>query len=317
MSIGYRTIKTALGAAISIFIAQKLGLQYYASAGILTVLCIKVTRKESIRDSLTRFFACITGLALGSLILSLFGYSPTVLALFFMLIIPIMVRLKIQDGFITSAVIVMHIYTNQNISIPFYMNELQIIIIGIGMALLLNLSYMPNMEKKIIEYRQSIERNFSLILKEMAYYLRYGDSNWGGEEMVETVRLLNQAKNLAFINVENHFIQNKNELYVYFEMREKQFELLETMLPLVSLLQEDVIQREQIAVFLDKLSNSVHPGNTAHVFLEKLNELRNEFRKQPLPQSREEFEARAILFQLINEIEHYLFIKQDFKRNEQ
>lgn len=44
--IGYRTIKTAVGAMISILLAQYLGLENFASSGILTILCIKATKKS-------------------------------------------------------------------------------------------------------------------------------------------------------------------------------------------------------------------------------------------------------------------------------
>ena len=44
--IGYRTIKTAVGTAISILIAQQLGLDNFASAGILTILCIQGYEKK-------------------------------------------------------------------------------------------------------------------------------------------------------------------------------------------------------------------------------------------------------------------------------
>lgn len=43
--IGYRTLKTALGTALAIYIAQMLGLQNYSAAGIITILCIQVTKK--------------------------------------------------------------------------------------------------------------------------------------------------------------------------------------------------------------------------------------------------------------------------------
>jgi uncharacterized membrane protein YgaE (UPF0421/DUF939 family) len=94
-------------------------------------------------------------------------------------------------------------------------------------------------------------------------------------------------------------------------MREKQFELLERMLPIVSSLHLQVPQGEQIADFLEHLSDRIHPGNTAYIFLDKLKEMREEIRKTALPQTREEFEIRASLFYLLNEIERYLFIKHN------
>lgn len=47
--IGYRTIKTALGTALAIYISQLLHLQNFASAGIITILCIQITQKRSLQ----------------------------------------------------------------------------------------------------------------------------------------------------------------------------------------------------------------------------------------------------------------------------
>lgn len=46
--IGYRTIKTALGATLAIIIAQMLSLEYFSAAGIITILCIQVTKKVGV-----------------------------------------------------------------------------------------------------------------------------------------------------------------------------------------------------------------------------------------------------------------------------
>lgn len=45
--IGYRTIKTAIGAPVAIFIAQLLQLDYAISAAVITMLCIQTTRRAS------------------------------------------------------------------------------------------------------------------------------------------------------------------------------------------------------------------------------------------------------------------------------
>lgn len=66
-SIGYRTIKTAVGTAVSILIAQKLGLDNFASAGILTILCIQVTKKKSLRTAWDRFLACVLAMPFAAL----------------------------------------------------------------------------------------------------------------------------------------------------------------------------------------------------------------------------------------------------------
>lgn len=49
LKIGYRTVKTAIGTASAIALAQWLHLENFASAGIITILCIQVTKKSRCR----------------------------------------------------------------------------------------------------------------------------------------------------------------------------------------------------------------------------------------------------------------------------
>ncbi len=59
MKIGYRTIKTAVGTPIAISIAQFLELENFVTAGILTMLCIQPSRKQSVDSAWNRFAASI------------------------------------------------------------------------------------------------------------------------------------------------------------------------------------------------------------------------------------------------------------------
>jgi uncharacterized membrane protein YgaE (UPF0421/DUF939 family) len=311
IKIGYRTIKTAIGVSISIFIAQWLGLNFSASAGILTILCIQTTKKRSLKNAYSRFFACVLGLFLGAICFYLVGFQPISLFLFILVFIPLLVRFQIQEAFVSSFVIVLHLYSVKAFSYAFLWNELSIMVIGIGTALLMNL-YMPNLEKDLQEYQRNIEDNFRIIMKELAVYLRKHESMWDGNEIIETSDLLNQAKSLAIRNVENHLLRNKDKYYHYFQMREKQFNLLERMVPLISALSYAVPQGEKLADFLDQLSENIHPGNTAYIFLDQLNQIKEEIKKTDLPKSREEFEIRATLFYFLQELERYLIIKHQF-----
>ncbi len=316
MKIGYRTIKTAFGTAIAIFIAQQLGLQFYASAGIITILCIQVTRKKSFQTAINRVLACLVGLLLGFAFFQLLGYHPVSVLLWILVFIPLCVRYRITDGFVTSAVVLFHLYSVKRFDLDILRNELALLTIGVGVALLVNL-YMPNVEKELKQMQRELEMNFSTIFKEFCLYLRNGQSDWGGKEMIETAALLEKAIDLAARDVENRFGPQDNTYYQYFVMREKQFELLERMLPIVSSLHLQVPQGHQIADFLEDLSNSIHSGNTAHLFLDKLREMREAIRHTSLPQTREEFEIRAALFYLLREIEEYLYIKHRLGKNDE
>ena len=310
--IGYRTAKTALGTAIAIFIAQLLGLEFYASAGIITILCIQNTKKKSLKSAGSRFAACILSLVFAFLFFETIGYHPIVIGLLLLFFIPVTVMLKITEGIATSSVILLHVYSVQNYSLSLVLNEVGIITIGIGIALIMNI-YMPSVENELKKYQLEIESNFKQILLQLAQYLRHGDNEWDGKELTKTTTILHKAKSLAFRDVENHLRRNENSYYHYFKMRERQLDVMERMVPIVASIEMNVEQAAMVAQFLEGLAQSVHPGNTAILHLNNLKEMTEAFQAMSLPETRVEFEARASLRHLVKELEQYLIIKCDFK----
>jgi len=310
--IGYRTLKTAAGTAISIIIAQKLGLHNFVSAGILTILCIQVTKMRSIRTAWDRFLACMLAMPFSAIFFEGVAYHPVMIGVLLLFFIPTIVLLKAKDGVVTSSVIILHIYSAGHVTAGLFLNEFGVIVTGIGVALFMNL-YMPSVEKRMDELRRKAEDNFQKILSEMALFLRNGESDWDGREITETAEILEEGKITSSRHNENQLLTNENIYYQYFKMREKQFEIIERVLPLVTSLDLQVEQGKMIAEFLEELSENVHPGNTAVLYIEKLMRMKAEFEEMELPKTREEFETRAALFQLINEIKDYLIIKSSFK----
>lgn len=310
--IGYRTVKTAVGTAAAIFLAQALGLQFYSSAGILVILCVQNTKRKSLKVSMHRLGACLLAILFSFVIFNVVGYNPLAIGLLILLFIPTAVMLRIEEGIVTSSVIVMHIYSVKTVTWPLVLNEVRILIIGIGIALLVNV-YMPSVERKLKAYQQQVEEYFKLLLHEMAVYLRSRESDWDGKEMIEAHDLLERAKALAFQKLENQFTREDNYYYRYFTMRLRQFEILERVMPFVASLSWTYEQSEMIAEFIESVGAAVRPDSTGLISLRYLHDLRNQFRAMSLPTTREEFETRAMLLQLMNEMEQYLVIKSEFQ----
>src|SRR5699024_7462346 len=99
-------------------------------------------------------------------------------------------------------------------------------------------------------------------------------------------------------------------------MRSGQFHILQQMLPLIAKLPHQDPFSEKIASLFERLSESVHPGNTAILFLDELKELRKEFNQLDLQETRDEFETRANLFQMLHELEEYLMLKHKYKKSD-
>ncbi|WP_201777902.1 aromatic acid exporter family protein [Ornithinibacillus contaminans] len=312
MKIGYRTIKTAIGTPIAITIAQLFGLTNFTSAGILTILTIKPSRKQSVLSAWQRLLACVVASIFSFAFFELIGFYPIVLGVMLAVFIPITVWLKASPGIATSSVIILNLYMSGNITVSLLLQQAILILVGIGTGLLVNL-YMPGYEHKLKQSQTKLERHFQRILAEIALYIRDKNTVWDGKELRESEELLQEAIRLVEIDRENHLLRAEHSYYDYFKMRNKQLELFRNMLPLVTKLPNRDDLSFKIAAFFEGLAESVHPGNTAIVFLEQLRLLREEFSKVELPSTQEEFETRANLFRLLHEIEDYLLIKKRYK----
>ncbi|MCM3022833.1 aromatic acid exporter family protein [Heyndrickxia ginsengihumi] len=310
--IGYRTLKTAVATPIAISIAQFFHLHNFLSAGIIAILCIQNTKKKSLSAAWSRFVACMLNMMISSILFTVFGYHSFVIGLVLFLFIPITVMLKVNEGIVTSSVILLHFYANGHVTWSFLFNEFLIIMIGIGAALIMNL-YMPSLDQTLINYQQQIEANFRIIFEEMIQYLRMDKMTWEGKEITETASLLEEGRKLAFRDVENRITTRDSFYYEYFKMREQQFEIIERCLPTLTSISTMVSQRNLVADFIEEVKNNIKPENTAQNRLDSLYRLQEEMKTMALPKDREEFEARAALYHFLQEMEQYLLIKSEFK----
>lgn len=312
IGMGYRTIKTAVGAGLALWIAQLLHIEFATFAAIIVIMCIEKTKKKTLITMRDKFFASLLSLVIGALLFELLGYYPIIFALFILIFVPILVRIKIPAGFVTSMVVLTHVYMVGHANVTMFLNELYLIFIGMGIALLVN-SFMPNLKQDIKTFKQEIELKFEKILFEFSAHLRDSSRTWDGKEILEVEDIINEAKSIAIQDVENHLMRKENKDYYYLEMREDQLELLKQMMKIIAIFTSTslhVKQKEMLADFLEDLSKNVHSGNTTDKSLQNLEALYESFRETALPKGREEFEVRANLFYLIFELENYLMIKK-------
>lgn len=310
--MGYRTIKTALGSGLAIWLASLFDLEFATFSAIIVIMCIEKTKKKTLTTMKDKFIASLLSLLFGALFFEVLGYNPLVFAIFVFIFIPILVRMRIQNGFVTSMVVVLHVYTVGQADLAMFLNELYIIFIGMGIALIVN-SVMPNYKQDIVDFKQEIEEKIEVILFEFSAHLRDSERSWDGKEISELEVLINQSKDIAMQDGENHLLRKENGDYYYLEMRGAQLELLRHMLKIIAIVFKSNLhlkQKEMFAAFLENLSQNVHSGDTTDISLNELEGLRSSIRKTALPKTREEFEVRANLFYLIYEMENYLNIKR-------
>lgn len=310
--IGYRTLKTGIGAAVAILIARELGLEYPISAGIIAILSVQNTKKQSINVAIQRLGACILALASATIIFRLLGFHEITYGIFLLFFIPLALRLRVGEGIIVNAVAVTHLLVEKSTSLFWWKNEIILMFVGVGVALILNL-FMPSLEEHIKRDLIYIEEKISEILILMAKSLRENSIFIEDKMFADLEERLEKSKKRAHINFNNYFFYDASYYLEYMEMRHGQFQTLSRMKGHLQRLSSKYNQMSMTADFTEKMAHFINEEDTGEVSLYKLEQLRDNIRKMPLPTSREEFENRAVLFQFLNELEEFNRIKKEFK----
>ncbi|MCG2510980.1 aromatic acid exporter family protein [Staphylococcus epidermidis] len=308
--IGFRTVKTAVGMTLGVIICKLLGLDNYASSAILVVLCIKHTKMHSVQAILSRLVSCLLILFLGSAIFSLLGQHAFVLGLIVLLFIPLTVVLNVQEGVITSCVILLHVFNAKAINGHLILNEIMLLIVGLGIAFLMNLM-MPSLDKKLNHFKQDIENQITEIFNifSQACSMHNDHLNIKFDSLLLNIK---KAKSLAFRDVKNHFVRNENSFYHYFDMREEQVELLKRMTSLLERINTDDPILEKISQLMYEIGSNVNSNDYTALRLHSLYEIRLSLDDLQLPTTHKTLNSRAHIIQILNELEEYLNIKSQF-----
>ena len=207
------TIKTAIAATLSLLVAQALGLKFSSSAGIITILDIFETRKATIKGGLKRTLSATIALVLGILVFEIFDYKTWAFGIYLLLFVPISFLLKIELGLGPSSVVVTHLLSYGKINPSIIINEVGLILIGTGFAMLTNL-YAPESQDKLIKWIEDIDVDIKDVL------IFFGDTlvnNLDVKIYEGKIKKLeddiNKALNLAIIENDNR-IENSKSLLI-------------------------------------------------------------------------------------------------------
>lgn len=309
--IGYRTLKTALGMTLAVILSKLIGLDNYASSAILVVLCTKDTRVKSVEAAMYRFIACLIAILVASLFFTFLGTNPVVLGIMVLLFIPITVMIGVQEGIVTSCVIILHLFLAPKIDLDLIINEIFLLIIGIGIALIMNM-FMPSLDTKLNHYKRKIEDDFILITFVFSQALLDPNKELNIPSFDKVEDNIKKAKSLAFRDVKNHFVRNENSYYHYFDMRQEQLTLLIRMKKLIESMQHSQHAHQLCSKLLLDVSQHVQSNDYSLMRLHDLYAIRIKLQTIDLPKDHIELESVASVFQLLNEIEEYLHIKSEF-----
>lgn len=307
-----KIIKIALGSVAAIWLADILGLNYSTSAGIITLLTIQDTTRETIAISVKRILAFLLASFLAYAVFHLIGYQVFSFGVFLFLFVACCRPLNLGNAVSTNAVLVTHYLTQKGMSLSQIGNEALLLCIGAGIGTLLNL-YMPGKVKEIRVMQHTLEEDLKNVLFRMAEYIRKEDkSDYTGDCFNKLFSDVSIGKKQAFAYMNNTFFQESEYFIAYMNMRGQQCIVLKEVYKKIVGIRTVPAQTEQISAFIYEIGSSFAESNNAKALLEKLSVLLSKMKESPLPVTREEFEDRALLYSILMDLEYFLQLKKDF-----
>ncbi|MDU2267669.1 MAG: aromatic acid exporter family protein, partial [Streptococcus salivarius] len=240
-----------------------------------------------------------------------FGFNLWALGVFIALYVPCAFLMGWQIGITPSTVLVTHLLIEQSTSWGLLLNELALFLIGTSFALLANL-YMPSHQAAIDHYHDVVEDQLKKILARFAELLGKGDGRNDARLIKELDSILKDALNLVYLDHSNHLFHQTNYHIHYFEMRKRQNDILRDMAENVNRCQLAASESMILAQLFKKTAQQLSQENPAQNLLDDITQYLAIFRERPLPKTREEFETRATLLQLLRDLETFIQVKVDF-----
>lgn len=307
-----KLIKTAAGSAVSIIISDMLGLSYSPSAGIMTLLTIQDTSKETISISIKRVAAFLIATLLSFVVFHLVGYHAVAYGIFLFLFISICRFLNLKEAVSTNAVLATHYLLEGHMQPSLILNEALLLFIGAGIGTLLNL-YIPGKGKEIRNTQHVLEEDLQAVLFRMSEYIVKDDKSSYTDNCFDKLsKHIEQGEKQAFAYMNNTFFQESKYFMEYMQMRRQQCVVLKDIYKKIISIRVVPIQAKQISDFIRIVADTFGESNNAQDLLAKLDMLFKNMKESSLPVTREEFESRAVLYLILKDFEYFLQLKKAF-----
>ena len=162
-----KLIKYSIGAIISIIIANLLQIEYAMAAGIITLLTIQDTKKETIKVSLKRITIFFIMTLLSYIIFPSFGYTVWTFGIVLVPYLFFCLLLDMKEAIAPIAVLCTHYISSKSCSLEMIKNEFLILVIGAGVGIIINL-FMTDNIKQIKQRQKEIDDSMKQILERMS-----------------------------------------------------------------------------------------------------------------------------------------------------
>ncbi|MGN1020815.1 MAG: aromatic acid exporter family protein [Aristaeellaceae bacterium] len=311
-------VKLAGGALAAMLLAGALSLRYSATAGIITLLSILGTKRETLTIAAGRLAAYLTALAVAAVSYRLLGFTVWGYAAYLLVFAVICCRMGWMYALAMVSVLMSHFLAEGTMAPAMLLNETLLFLVGCGCGILINLTLRAD-EMGMRALRGEVDGRMKSLLVLTGSLLTDPDARVQRRQEAESeLRQLNQAlrrgTELAIANRDNRLLRSPVFDLRYVEMRAGQRDILAQILSAMDRAQTAPRQQQAVEGFFRKVAQEYSTDNDVAELLAELARLLGAMKTEPLPQSREEFESRALLYYALLRMEDFLEAKRRFAR---
>ena len=308
--------KIAVGCVISILLATLLDLKFSLTSGLITVLSIQNTKAETIFTALKRLGAFFAAMLISIICFRLMGYNVWAFGVYIFIFVVLCYRLEWKSAIVPISVLVTHLLSEKSIALSLLANEFMIFFIGAGIGIIVNL-HLRKSSMKMQNKRRDLDDEIKRVLQRMSKRILTDDkSDYNANCFDKIQKLLFEARHIAYENKNNTF---SSETYDedYLKMRTNQCSVLYERYKSVIKMDAAPKQAQIISDFLSKVSMEYHEKNDVKNLLDELDKIFDSMRYEKMPESRAEFENRAVLYSFMLQLKEFLNIKYNFMLSSQ
>ena len=106
--IWIKSVKITLAALLSLTLAGELGLQYSSTAGIITILSIQKTKRETVKSAARRGIAFLCALVLAAVSFAILGFTLPAFGVYLLLFTLLCLNMGWTEAITSVSVLVAH-----------------------------------------------------------------------------------------------------------------------------------------------------------------------------------------------------------------
>lgn len=308
-----KSIKITLGVVLGVMLAKWLRMDFEITVATIVIVSMLTDKRQSLKQSAIRLLTAVFSLLFASGLFLTFGFTLQVFFIYIFVFTLLMYRFDTVIAIVLNVVLVVHLLTLGEVSIPILLNEFGLMFLGVTVALVMNL-FVIDIEDELIGYQKQIENLMDQIFKDMGKCLvNQCGSQSVSENLAVLDEVLSKSRSRAYQYYNNYYFQDNNYYIEYFAMRRQQYYTINAMQHFVTLNFLNKPEVEMLKDFTDDFVNNTKVLNTCSLQLERLNAIKHHFTHEAeLPTNNNHLQNRIALHQYLFSLEELVSVKMRF-----